>query len=108
MKKSELKAIIKECLLEMLFEEKGILSNVIEEVIKAQGKTLVTESKQTQDTRKMIKNMYSEEGLLEALTPANKLQQQKRNTPENSKLVKEVSKQFGGFNPFEGTSPLED
>jgi hypothetical protein len=108
MKKEELKNIIKECLLEMLFEEKGILSNVIEEVMKAQSKNLVTENKQTSETRKMIKNMYSEAGLMEALTPANKLQQRGKTLPENSPIVKQVSKQFGGLNPFAGTAPIDD
>jgi hypothetical protein len=107
MKKEELKNIIKECLLEMLFEEKGILSNVIEEVMKAQSKNLVTENKQTSDTRKMIKNMYSEAGLMEALTPANKLQKGKA-ISEDAPIVKQVSKQFGGLNPFAGTAPIED
>ncbi len=107
MKKEELKNIIKECLLEMLFEEKGILSNVIEEVMKAQSKNLVTENKQTSDTRKMIKNMYSEAGLMEALTPANKLNRAKP-VSEDAPIVKQVSKQFGGLNPFAGTAPIED
>ncbi len=107
MTKKELKEIIKECLKEMLFEEKGVLSNVIEEVMKAQGKTLVTENKAETETRKMIKNMYSEAGLMEALTPANKLNRGKP-VPESSPIVKEVKKQFGGLNPFAGTSPIED
>jgi hypothetical protein len=107
MKKEELKNIIKECLLEMLFEEKGILSNVIEEVMKAQSKNLVTENKQTSDTRKMIKNMYSEAGLMEALTPANKLNRTKP-VSEDAPIVKQVSKQFGGLNPFAGTAPIDD
>jgi polyphosphate kinase len=108
MTKKELKEIIKECLKEMLFEEKGVLSNVIEEVMKAQGKTLVTENKAETETRKMIKNMYSEAGLMEALTPANKLQQRGKTLPDTSPVVKQVSKQFGGLNPFAGTAPIDD
>ena len=107
MTKKELKSLIKECLMELLFEEKGVLSNVIEEVVKASGKTLVSESREKQDTRKLIKNMYSEAGLMEALTPADKLNAKQAVSPSNP-VVKQVTKQFGGLNPFAGTAPIDD
>ena len=93
--------------MELLFEEKGVLSNVIEEVVKASGKTLVSESVEKQDTRKLIKSMYNETGLMEALTPAEKLNSRPPVSPNNP-VIKQVTKQFGGLNPFAGTSISDD
>lgn len=93
MKKSELKALIKECVREALFEE-GILSNIVAEVAagitKAQG--IVTESKPTETFQSKVSGEQAEE-------KRKKLLETKR------KMLDAIG---GGnmANVFEGTQPL--
>ena len=98
--KETLKPLIKECLMELLFEEKGVLSNVINEVLssKANGaKVAVMETKnKDQQTRKMFETMHKE-------MPQAK---QQPAPVVHNKVISEASRAFGGLNPFEGTTPF--
>jgi gas vesicle protein len=95
--KETLKPLIKECLMELLFEEKGVLSSVINEVLSSKAnnvKTSVMETKsKDQQTRKMIETMHKE-------------MPQSKQAQVDNRVLSEASKMFGGLNPFEGTAPL--
>ena len=91
--KKVLKPLIKECIKEVLFEEKGALSHIISEVATGLSpkEMIVKESKER----------YSESKILEQeRRVSNKLKEQKR------KLLDAIGKDaYGGVNIFEGTTP---
>ncbi len=96
MKKTELKAalkpLIKECIKEVMFEE-GVLSSVIQEVVKGTSAQVVTEAKQTQ-------------------APAPEIQRAVRPDPTEALARRKKalmgaigSDAFNGIDLFEGTTP---
>lgn len=112
MTKKELKTLIKECLKEMLFEEKGVLSNVINEVLQSQASSGGTRSvmKENKDeTREMILKMKNAgKSLFAPPEPDNLTPVPKSLTTNKNPVVKTISESFGGMNPFEDITMLND
>ncbi len=101
MKKDEfiklVKPLIKECIKEVIFED-GTLSKIIAEVVKG-TKPLIKESSQTISV-KPSQQTNSEH--------KNKLETYKQELKQERNIVQEqLTKQMGGFDPFNGTKPLE-
>lgn len=98
MKKSELKAIIKECVRETLFEE-GVLSDIIAEVAfgitKAQG--LMVENKQPSQPSLQVQQRNAEEVEEERRKKLLETKRKMLDAMGNSKMA----------NVFEGTEPLK-
>lgn len=104
-----LKPIIKECLKELIFEEKGVLSHIIKESLQASASSgIVTENKTKtgkSDTRSLVENFHS--GLKQGgvfADPSNFMPKKSRQQVPD--ILKNIS--VGGMNPFEGTEPLDD
>ena len=112
MKKSELKSVMKpiieEVVKEMLFEEEGVLSHIIKEVVQAHsGMTMIRESA-TQGGNSADKGGWEDNWR------NNRLQQLKAREavsggvqPEVPKALQGVTKALG-FNVFEGVKPIKD
>ena len=93
--KKILKPLIKECIKEVIFEDKGTLSHVISEVVSGLGhgdKKVVSEAKTSE--QKWIANAKA------AADRSKKLEQHKKS------LLKAIGEEaYGGVNIFEGTTP---
>ena len=95
--KKILKPLIKQCIKEVIFEEKGALSHIINEVANGLSatKTVVTEQKQ------VVRN-YDKAKNLQATKPNNnKLKEHRK------KLLDAIGKDaYNGVDIFEGTTPM--
>jgi len=100
--KKVLKPLIKECIKEVLFEEKGALSHIISEVADGlaigTSRNVVTERKQTARNNMKLKQKAADQ---EQTVRANSaLKEHKR------KLLDAIGADaYGGVNIFEGTTP---
>ncbi len=91
------KPLIKECIKEVIFED-GTLSKIIAEVVKG-TKPLIKESVQVISSKPSQQDNSEQRKKLEAYKQELK---QERNV-----VQEQLTKQMGGFDPFNGTKPLE-
>lgn len=92
--KAALKPLIKECIKEVIFEE-GVLSSVIQEVVKGTSAQVVTESDQSAPVRTRDERLRAGRP-----DPVKALQDRKR------KLMSAIgSDAFNGIDIFENTTP---
>ena len=99
--KQLLKPMIKECIKEALLEE-GILSGIISEVANGiASSTLISEHRSSRSTPHADLDFEREMVLEEQRKKTEQVRQQRI-----KKLNESASKNFGGVNVFEGTSPL--
>lgn len=110
MTKKELKMLIKECLKEMLFEEKGVLSNVINEVLESSAASSKSASinEKKDNTRDMILKMHKAGGDLFSSPLQEQKPVAKSLTTVKNPIVKQVVESFGGLNPFDDITSLND
>tara|TARA_R110000765_G_scaffold17003_2_gene46947 strand:- start:852 stop:1268 length:417 start_codon:yes stop_codon:yes gene_type:complete len=97
MKKSELKAIIKECVKEILFDE-GVLSNLVAEVAMGitKAQALMTETRQTPAPQLRTRNDIDEEG-----------ESKRKRLLETKRKMLDAMGNTKMANVFEGTVPLK-
>lgn len=100
--KKVLKPLIKECIKEVLFEEKGALSHIISEVasglVVGTPKDIVTEQKQS---------VRSDVNFRQKVTDQKKAEKANQALREHKKKLLDAigTDAYGGVNIFEGTTP---
>lgn len=100
--KKVLKPLIKECIKEVLFEEKGALSHIISEVasglVVGTPKDIVTEQKQS---------VQSDVNFRQKVTNQKKTEKTNQALREHKKKLLDAigADAYGGVNIFEGTTP---
>jgi hypothetical protein len=108
--KKVLKPIIAEVVKEMLFEEKGLLAAIINEVVQSKANLIMEQAavapKAKQETKKMFETMRANtEQMADIQTP-----QLRQTIPQGNinPVVDTIRKQFSGagIDPFAGTRPF--